>query len=245
MCCTAARAVGCQGLPESRPPHIDEWDPACANAKSGVGCTAKCKEGFKGAYVSACKGAVWQQPSGACLLAASSRADVSSSSAAASQGGPAPTCTNNVSSSFCYPDPSICRGLPPGANPPDPNSTIWQVAHKTYDSNAVTAVCQDSLAGSEVSYCIQGTFSQPVGGCFRDPSRCYTPPALPSNLRVEDWPTQSSWMSGEVIVTDCVNQYRVRAFMHLFSLCTHTHDVVGRAVTLDVMPGAATSSQSF
>jgi hypothetical protein len=187
--------------------NIVAWDPSCAsNAKSGSWCTAQCQDGFKGAYVSACIGTQWQPPSGACRPPAKAVAAASQQATAAS---PAPSCDtdNNGSSSSCYPDPSICWGVPPGPNPPDPNSMAWPPTAQTYHDMHIEAQCQDSLIGSVISYCIQGVFTQPVGHCYRDPSKCYSPPANLTGAEPYDWSTFSSdeisWDNGEVAYASC------------------------------------------
>jgi hypothetical protein len=120
-----------------------------------------------------------------------------------------PTCINNSTSVSCYPDPSICWGVPPGSNPPDPNSAVWPVtaSYATYPGSAVIASCKAPFLGSEISYCIQGKFTQPVGGCYLDPSICYKPPNTTSSLRIQDWPTGPFWASGGATVTECINDY--------------------------------------
>lgn len=204
----AWRAGQCHGLPESNPPNTNGWDPKCANAKSGIWCMAKCQDGFTGAFVSGCRNSVWQPPSGSCLLKASAAATSQVSAASGVSAASAPICSE--SSSSCYPDPNKCRGFPPGANPPDPNSTVWQtnnVFNEIDHGTMVSALCQNSLVGSVISYCIRGVFTKPVGGCTLDPRKCYSPPAKPSGWRIQDWPIRPFWNDGDVITTTCINDF--------------------------------------
>jgi len=181
---------------------------------------AKCQQGFSGSYVSACYGTAWQTPSGACLPTAAESLIVAAASQQAvavqqSQLVLPPTCINNSTSVSCYRDPSICLGDPPGPNPPYPNSTIWSISasYATYPGSAVIASCKAPLVGSVISYCIQGKFTQPVGGCYLDPSICYKPPNNTNGLRIQDWKTAPFWDSGDAMVTECINddyRYSVR-----------------------------------
>jgi hypothetical protein len=176
---------------------------------------AKCQQGFIGSYVSACYGTAWQTPSGACLPTAAESAIVAAASQQAvavqqSQLVLPPTCINNSTSVSCYADPSICWGVPPGPNPPHPNSTVWlllSASHATAPGSAVFADCHAPLAGNIISYCIQGKFAPAVGRCYLDPNRCYKPPDTTSDLRIQDWKTAPFWASGDAMVTECINDY--------------------------------------
>jgi hypothetical protein len=122
-----------------------------------------------------------------------------------------PTCINNSTSVSCYPDPSICLGVPPGPNPPDPNSTVWPItgsSYVTYPGSVVIASCKAPLIGSVISYCIQGKFTQPVGRCYLDPNICYKPPNNTNGLRIQDWKTAPFWASGDAMVAECISDYR-------------------------------------
>ena len=194
-CCPSTAATVCDGLPDNSfaPANSKGWDPGCAGVKEGILCQAQCSDGFIGAYLSRCTAAGWDKPSGKCIPSSSSSAAVSSQSLVTAQGalGAAPTCSNNMVNSSCYPEPSTCWGPPPGPNPPNANATYWPALYGTQDGREARADCKFGLVGGFVSVCISGSWSPVVGNCYKDPNKCWGAPKTKPVPKMNDW-----WVMG-------------------------------------------------